>query len=116
MIRVIHHRLGHQRWRGDVFERRNRAGTFRWAVHDGGIELDDALFVRQSADADGLIVRIELLDIHPRIERIDVVARHHLKCLGDAAQPICRSNHDRTRAGPSWAVLFSVRLRKNKSR
>jgi hypothetical protein len=63
VIGVVHHRLRHERRRRDVLERRDRAGALRRTVHHARVELHDAVRIRQAAQPDRLILRIELLDV-----------------------------------------------------
>src|SRR5688572_10674881 len=63
VVGVIHDRLRHQRRRGDPFEARDRPGAPRRPVHAARVQLDHAVLVRQSAEADALVVGVELLDV-----------------------------------------------------
>jgi hypothetical protein len=67
----------------DVAERRHRAGLVRRAVHDRGVELDDAVLVGQPAVADRHVLGVVLHFVdagHDRVQRIAAAAqqRHGL--------------------------------------
>ena len=57
---VFDDRLGHLGHVLDVAHRADRAGTPRRPVHAAGVELDDALLVRQTPEADRIVFRIVL--------------------------------------------------------
>ena len=77
--RILEDQLRDFRRRLDVFERANRARPLGGPVHAGGVELYHALRVRQAAIADGVVVGIELLDLHAfdhRVERVGALHQH----------------------------------------
>src|ERR1044072_4670475 len=83
VIGVFHHGFCDQGRRAHAFERRHGAGLFPWSMHDGRVELDHAVSVRQSAVSDAVVEWIELDDIYSGdygFEHIGATA-HHLKSL-----------------------------------
>jgi hypothetical protein len=97
VVGVIHDRLGHERWSRDVLERRDRSGALRRTMHNARVELHDAVCVGQSAEADGHVVGVELLDVHAgndRVQRIGTGTQHVVGDF-DAPDPVGGSNDDR---------------------
>ena len=62
-VGLVHDEPGDLRRRLDAGQGRDGARAHRPAVHDGGVQLDDALLVRDAAVADSHVVRIELGDV-----------------------------------------------------
>ena len=63
VVGVVEHRLRHPRGRAHALERGDAAGALQRAVHAAGVELDDAVGVRQPAVADVHLRRVELDDV-----------------------------------------------------
>src|SRR5262249_13038333 len=58
----------------DAFEAGHRAGATRRPVHHARVQLDFAIFVRQSAIAHGIVVGIVLDDVDARDHRLKRVS------------------------------------------
>ena len=73
VVGPLHHQPGDGRGVHDVPERGDGAAAVGRAVHDGGVELDDALLVGDAAVADGVVGRVGLDDrdaLDRRVERV----------------------------------------------
>ncbi len=86
MVGLFHDGFSHERWRPYAFECRDAARPLFRSVHARSVELNDAVRVRRAAVANTTFLGVELVDIHPRDERVeDVVAPHdHREGLLDA--------------------------------
>src|SRR4029079_17172651 len=73
MVRMIHHRLGHERRSANAFQRRDAACALLWTVHAARIELHNAVGVRQAAITDAVVFGIALHDVYACDERIEHV-------------------------------------------
>ena len=104
MIGLIHHLLRDERRCAHAFDCRHASRALAWPVHAAGIELHDAVRIRQAAVADARLFGIELDDIDARDQCIEHVAplRHHRKRLLDARHltavlelvAVCGGDHD----------------------
>ena len=77
VIRALHHGSGDARGCLYVAQCGDGAGACTWAVHDAGVEFDDAVFVRQTAVTDGMIVGILFDDVDAgdgSVERVGALA------------------------------------------
>ena len=90
MIRVIHHRLGHERRRGDTLQATHGTGALAWSVHAARIELDHTFLVRKATQPNRLIFRVELLRVHAGEDRVERVSAGHDLVVGDfdAGRPV----------------------------
>ena len=71
MVGLFHDGLGHERWRPDAFECRDAARPLFRSVHAGSVQLNDAVRVRRAAVANTTFLGVELVEIHPRDERVE---------------------------------------------
>ena len=63
MVCMLHHSLCNQRRRANALQRSHATRPFLRAVHAAGIQLDDAVSVRQAPETDARIFRIAFDDI-----------------------------------------------------
>ena len=63
MVRALHDQTRHGRRCLDVLERSDGARIVGLSVHDGRVELDDALLVRKPAVSDARALRVQLDDV-----------------------------------------------------
>ena len=90
VVRVLEHELRDLGRRLDAFQRAHRTGPLGGPVHAGCVELHDPFGVRQTAVPDGVVLRIELLDLHTldrRIQRVRTL-HQHVECLLHRAEPV----------------------------
>jgi hypothetical protein len=87
VVGVVEHRLRDARRRPHALERRDAARALQRPVHAAGVELHDAVGVRQPAVADVHLGRVELDDVDARDQRLEHVLalRDPLPGLLDAA-------------------------------
>src|SRR5258705_3725612 len=85
--RVLEDQLRHFRGRLDILERADRTRALRRTVHARGFELYDTRRVRQAAITDGVIVGIELLDLHALDDRVERVGALHEQVEGFLHRP-----------------------------
>src|SRR5207302_1876120 len=74
----------------DPLQRAHGAGALAGSVHARGIELDHAVSVGQAPVANGIVVGVELLDLHAldhRVERIGAL-HEHVERLLHRAEPV----------------------------
>ena len=79
VIGLLHHQLGDFRGSPAAADGADGSTAARGAVHDAGIELGHAVFIRQPAVSDRGVFRIELLNIDAgddRVERIGALLHH----------------------------------------
>ena len=63
MIGGVHHRFGDEARHAHAFERRDPAGTLFRTVHHTGVELNDAVGVRDAPVAHAVLRRIKFEDV-----------------------------------------------------
>src|SRR5687767_138701 len=88
MVSDFHHGFRYQRRRAHTFERANGPGALLWTVHDGGVELDHAVGIRQTAITDAVVGRIELDDIYTCDHRVE-----HIRTAGDHRERLHHRRH-----------------------
>ena len=86
----LHDGFGDERRRPDAFEARHAPGPFLGPVHAAGIELDDAVGVRQAAEPDARVGRVQFAEIDAGDQGVEHVrpAGHQgerLRHTGDVA-------------------------------
>ncbi len=83
VIGLLHHCPRHERRSAHTFEGADSAGLFFGTMHDGRIELDHAVSIRQTAVTNAVVEWIELDYIHARDHCVEHVrpGSDHLKCL-----------------------------------
>ena len=64
VVGALHHQARDLDRVQDVLDRRDRAGVVRAPVHARGVELHDAVLVRQAAQTDAGVLRVRLLHLH----------------------------------------------------
>ena len=78
VVGFSHHFFGDERRSADAFDGGDRAGPLERPVHDGGIQLDDALGIGQAAVADAGVLRVGLDDVDAGDDGIE-----HIGAVGD---------------------------------
>src|SRR2546422_8053797 len=98
-VRVLEHELRDLGRRLDAFERAHRTGPFGGPVHAGCVELHDPFGIRQAAVPDGVVLRIELLNLHTLdhgIQRVRTL-HQHVERLLNRAEPVRAGDYHRLR-------------------
>ena len=111
---ALHDQAGDGRGVHDVADRGHRAAAVGRPVHDGGVELDDAVLVGETAVADRVVLGVGLHDRHAldrRVERV-VPLLDQLHRLLDRPQAVAAGDDDRLlgcrRASTGAAPMASV--------
>ena len=87
VVRVLEHEFRDLGRRLDPLERAHRPRALGGAVHARRVELHDAVGVRQPAIPHGVVVRVELLDLHALdrgVERVRALHQHVERLLHGA--------------------------------
>ncbi len=95
-VGALHDEARHLRRVLDALERADGARLHRAAVHDGSIELHDALFVRDAAVADRHVIGIVLDDVDARDDGVQRIAPRlqNVPRLLDRLETVCRRDDD----------------------
>ena len=96
MVGLLHHQLGDFGRRLAAADARYRAAAARGAMHDAGVEFDDAFFVGQATVADGVVLGILFVDIdagYHGVERI-VALLEHFHCARGGPKTVGARNDD----------------------
>lgn len=93
----------------DILETCDRPGFVGWAVHDGGIELDDAPLVGQPAEADGHVIGVFLDDSDARDDGFGGVPAlvHEIPGFGDCSDAVAGSDAN----GPAVVIARPLSVR-----
>ena len=70
---ALHHQSSDRGGMHDVADRGHRAAAVGRSVHDGGVELDDSVFIGEAAVAHRVVLGIGLDDRHPLDRRVQGV-------------------------------------------
>ena len=99
VVGSLHHRLRQPRNVFDFLHARHAARAPRRPMHHASIQLHHAVFIRQSAVADRVVIRVVFHNRHRGHRRVQRVAAalQNLHPLSQRVHPIRRRNHHRPR-------------------